>query len=76
MSGKKTPGQLIRAYRKKLGVNQKTLGKILSVSLVELSLIENDKKQVSKLRRLYWSTIVPEFTPDMLTADGQEPVDG
>ena len=73
MEEKKTPGQLLRAYRHKLGINQTAFASFLNCTLNDLSLYENDKKRLSKTRRLYYSSIIPELTPDMLTAKGQKP---
>ena len=70
-----SPGEAIRAYRAKKGITLTSLAAVLHCSKSELSLYENNKKQIGKLRRLLWSTIVPEFTPDMLTREGQKSCD-
>lgn len=76
MKVKKTPGQVLRNYRQANGLTMDDLAKILHCSKGEISLYENDKKEIGKIRRLFWSTIIPQFTPDMLTAEGQKSVDG
>lgn len=76
MKFKNTPGQVLRNYRQAKGLTMDDLAKILYCSKGEISLYESDKKEIGKIRRLFWSTIIPQFTPDMLTAEGQKPVDG
>lgn len=76
MEDKKTPGEIIRGYRNKKGMSVTELAEKLHCSKSEMSLYENNKKQIGKARRLLWSTLIPDFTPDMLTAEGQKPVDG
>ena len=73
---KMSPGEVIRSYRIKNDISLTALAKVLHCSKSEMSLYENNKKQIGKLRRIFWSTIIPEFTPDMLTAEGQKTVDG
>lgn len=75
MESKKTPGQVLRQYREARGLNVGELAEILYCSKSEISLYENNKKEIGKLRRVFWSTIVPEFTPEMLTAEGQKAYD-
>ena len=62
-----TPGELLRNYRLTHGMTLEQLGAKLYCSRAELSLIENHKKPISRMKKLLWSTIVPEWTPDMLT---------
>lgn len=76
MENKKTPGEVIRAYRARKEISLTDLCEKLHCSKSEMSLYENNKKQIGKARRLLWSTLIPDFTPDMLTAEGQKPVDG
>ena len=71
MEDKKTPGQLLRAHRLRPGINQAVFTSFLNCTRNDLSLYENDKNRLSKTRRLHYSSIIPEFTPDMLTAEGQ-----
>ncbi|WP_066017820.1 helix-turn-helix domain-containing protein [Endozoicomonas atrinae] len=76
MKTKTTPGEIIRTYRVQQGMTLDTFAKVLHCTKSDLSLVENNKKTISNLRRLFWSTIIPQFTPDMLTAEGQKPADG
>lgn len=71
MEEKKTPRQLLRAHRLRPGINQTVFASFLNYTRNALSLYENDKNRLSKTRRLHYSSIIPEFTPDMLTAEGQ-----
>ena len=76
MKIKKTPGQVLRDYRESKGLTMSSFAEILHCSKSEISLYESDKKEIGKIRRLFWSSIIPQFTPDMLTAEGQKPADG
>ncbi|WP_419833083.1 helix-turn-helix domain-containing protein [Endozoicomonas atrinae] len=70
---KPTPGEVIRTYRESRGITLTSMSRVLYCSKSELSLFENNRKPIGKLRRLLWSTIIPEWTPDMLTHEGQKP---
>lgn len=71
MEERKTPGQLLRAYRLRLGIKQTAFVSFFNCTRNGLSHYKNDKKRLTKTRRLYYSFIIPEFTPDMLTTEGQ-----
>lgn len=64
-----TPGQLIRAYRLERGITMEQMAECLYCSKTELSLIENDKKAISRMKQLLWSSIVPHWTPELLKSD-------
>lgn len=66
-----SPGQLIRAYRCRKGITLDKMAALLYCSKTELSLIENGKKPVSRMKRLLWSTLIPEWTPNMLSSTEQ-----
>ncbi|UYM16220.1 helix-turn-helix domain-containing protein [Endozoicomonas euniceicola] len=62
-----SPGSLIRNFRIKRGVSLDEMAQFLYCTKSELSLIENDKKSISRMKRLLWSTLIPEWTPNMLS---------
>ena len=61
-----TPGEIIRSFRQERGITLEDMAEFLYCSKAELSLFENDRKAISKMKRLLWSTLVPYWTPDML----------
>lgn len=61
-----TPGEIIRHFRQERGISLDDMAEFLYCSKAELSLFENDKKAISKMKRLLWSTLVPYWTPEML----------
>ena len=61
-----TPGEILRSFRQERGITLEAMAEFLYCSKAELSLFENDRKSISKMKRLLWSTLVPYWTPDML----------
>ena len=61
-----TPGEILRSFRLERGITLEVMAEFLYCSKAELSLFENDRKSISKMKRLLWSTLIPYWTPDLL----------